>query len=636
MSNEDFFLLIQKYLDGKASVEETRLLHEWYDSFNDSEVSVPAGNDNETVLREKMLARLRETISTEQAAPAKSKTFVLRRKFGWMGIAAILLILFAGGYFYIQNTRPGKGSVEMEGEYEEEEENDKYDGMDKAVQFEIDRTKDPATGKVPWQRLRIAMEQTELSKAATRTEAIQALSWIERGPTGDFARINGNPRQSDDQTSGRIRATMIDSLDPTHKTVFIGSVAGGLWKTTDITAFPATWTLVNDFLSNLAIADMCQDPRPGFQNNMYLCTGESYFNADAVRGVGVFKSTDAGATWNFLASTSAYLNGTRILCDNAGNVYLGARGNGLLRSTNGGTTWTTITPAGLNSDVCDLELSSTGRMHVTTGIFSASGYRYTDNPVTVTSGSGWVSATTALTSFTNRIELAVSGNVLFALPCNNNPTNQVPTIWKSVDGGDNWVATASQPGGGTWANSQGWYSISAGINPANANEFIVGGLDCYKTTNGGTSWTQISRWIGPSALTYIHADQHDIQWWDGGTKLLFACDGGLHYSTNGGTTATDRNKGLRIKQFYSVAIHPTEINNFIAGAQDNGMHRLNHPGLDSSIEFYGGDGMYCAIDQDQPQFQFGSAFNNNIRRSLNGGLSWGNVAFAGGRFVSPW
>ena len=516
--------------------------------------------------------------------------------------------------------------------YEEDEE---YDGIDQAIAYEILQTKDPATGKVPWEKWRIAMEQTEAAKQLSRTEAIQALSWIERGPNGDFSRINGNSRPNDDQTSGRIRATMIDSLDPTHKTVFVGSVAGGLWKTTDITASPANWVPVNDFLANLAIADICQDPRPGFQNIMYMCTGESYSNADAVRGIGVFKSVDAGATWNFLSSTSSFLNGTRILCDFQGNVYLGTRNTGLQRSADGGATWTDITPSGIGTSVCDLEISSTGaagRLHVTTGIFSTSGYRFTDNPATVTAGT-WTSATTPFTTFNQRTELGISGNTLYACP--DNSSHQVPTIWRSTDGGANWAAVAVQPGGGTWANGQGWYDISCGVNPANPNECIVGGLECYKTTNGGTSWVKIAVWVGTSGQ-YIHADQHDIQWWDNGTKLMFACDGGIHYSDNGGTTVRDRNKGLRIKQFYSVAIHPTDVNNFIAGAQDNGMHRLNHPGLDSSIEFYGGDGMFCAIDQNEPQFQFGAAFNNNIRRSLNGGVSWGNVSFTGGRFVSPW
>lgn len=527
-----------------------------------------------------------------------------------------------------------KNESKTETEFEEEE--SRYDGMDKAMELEIEKTKDPATGKVPWAKWRVAMEQTAAAKRDAAANRIEALAWLERGPNGDFSRQSGNSRPNDDQTSGRIRATMVDSLDPTHKTVFVGSVAGGLWKTTDITASPANWTLVNDFLSNLAVADICQDPRPGFQNNMYMCTGESYFNADAVRGVGVFKSTDGGSTWTFLPSTSAFLNGTRILCDHLGNVYVGTRGQGLQRSTDGGSTWTNITPTGIGNDVCDLEISSTaaaGRLHVTTGIFSTSGYRYTDIPSTVTSAAGWTAATTAFTTFNQRTELGISGNTLYACPVN--ASYQVPTIWVSNDGGANWAGVTSQPNGGTWANGQGWYDVSCGINPSNPQECIVGGLECYKTTNGGASWTRIAVWVGTSGQ-YIHADQHDVQWWDGGTKLMFACDGGIHYSADGGTTVRDRNKGLRIKQFYSVAIHPTSTNWLMGGAQDNGMHRLNHPGLDSSIEFYGGDGMFCAFDQDEPQFQFGSAFNNNIRRSVNGGLNWGNVAFAGGRFVSPW
>ncbi len=159
-----------------------------------------------------------------------------------------------------------------------------------------------------------------------------------------------------------------------------------------------------------------------------------------------------------------------------------------------------------------------------------------------------------------------------------------------------------------------------------------------KRTDGGTSWTKISSWATSTAGFYVHADQHNIQWWDGGSKLLFGCDGGLHFSTNGGTTNEHRNKGLRMKQFYSVAIHPNETNYFLAGAQDNGMHRLNHPGLDSSIEVTGGDGAYCAIDQNEPQFQFGSYVFNSYRRSVNNGATWSSPINnqSTGRFINPW
>jgi hypothetical protein len=515
---------------------------------------------------------------------------------------------------------------------------DKYDGPDEAAMFEIERTKDPATGKVPWNSLLQAKLNTETARdAARQSNRIQALSWIERGSDGDFNGPQGNSRPNQDQTAGRIRAAMVDSLDPTHKTVWVGGVDGGLWKTTDITASTATWTLINDFLSNLAVAAICQDPRPGFQNNMYFCTGESFGNADAVQGVGVFKSTNGGATWSFLSSTTAFTSCTRIICDYQGNIYLGTRGNGLQRSMDGGASWTNITPTGIGTSVCDIEISSTsgpGRLHVATGIFSTAGYRYTDNPTTATTGSGWTTPVTPFTTFNQRTEMAILGNTLYALP--DNSSHQVPTIWRSIDGGENWLATATQPTSG-WASGQGWYSLSAGIHPTDPDQCIVGGLDTYKTTNGGATWVKISTWAS-TVGQYVHADQHNVQWWDGGSKLMFACDGGIHYSADNGTTIRDRNKGLRLKQFYSIAIHPTQTNYFLAGAQDNGVHRLNHPGLDSSIEVTGGDGCYVAIDQNEGQYQFGSYVFNVYRRSTNNGASWSTPVNnqSTGRFVNPW
>lgn len=530
---------------------------------------------------------------------------------------------------------------ELIGETEGEEEGeDGYDNPDKAALFQLERTKNPLTGDVPAGAYMKALNATLQFKSELQgntNNVVNPLNWIERGPYSDaVGSSNGNTRANGGITSGRIDAIMVDSSDATHKTIYIGGRDGGLWKTTDITASPATWILVNDFLLNQSIIGICQDPTD--YNIMYLATGESFGEGGAVRGNGVFKSTDHGITWAQLPSTSTYYYCTRILCDYQGNIYLGTRGNGLLRSTkaSGGAAWTDITPTGLSNRIADMKITSTAgpaRLHITTGIFSTSAYRYTDIPSTVTAGTGWNAPTTGFPALNQRCELGVMGNILYAVPCD--ASYQVPTIYKSTDGGVNWAATGGQPASG-WASGQGWYALTCAINPADPNQVIVGGLDNYKTTNGGTSWTKISAWVGTTGQ-YVHADQHNLQWFDNGNKILFGCDGGIHYSSDGGTVIRDRNQGLRLKQFYSIAVHPTSTNYFLAGAQDNGTHQLNGAGLTTSVEVTGGDGAFVGIDQDEPQFQTAAYVYSNFRRSANGGTSWSSGGSNNnGQFINPY
>lgn len=514
---------------------------------------------------------------------------------------------------------------------QEKEGRDKYSNPGGIALEEFEKTKDPALGYVPVERLITALEYAKQFRAPGA--ALSSVPWVERGPYVDTAGPSGNSRPNSDRTSGRIRALWVDLSDATGNTVWTGGVAGGLWKTTNINSNPANWTPVDDFMDNLAITAICQNPA----NNqiMYLCTGEAFFNFDAVRGAGVWKSTNGGATWTQLASTTSYQYCTRILCDAAGNVYLATRGNGLLRSTNGGTSWTAITPTGLGADVADLRISSTGRMHITTGIFGTCNYRYTDIPSTVAAAT-WTTPSTPIPTAnlgSVRVELACKGNTLLAMPSDG--SYMVPTLFKSTDGGDTWAATGSTPG---FASGQAWYCMAADINPADNNNMVVGSLDCYETTDGGATWTKISTWVGSSGQ-YVHADQQNIIWYSASSqsRILFACDGGIHLSTDGGTTTRDRNVGLRLKQFFSVAMHPTNYNYFLAGAQDNGSHRFRNAGLGGSVEVTGGDGAYVHIDQNEPLFQFTSYVRNQYRRSTDGGNTWSsiNLSSSTGQFINP-
>jgi hypothetical protein len=176
--------------------------------------------------------------------------------------------------------------------------------------------------------------------------------------------------------------------------------------------------------------------------------------------------------------------------------------------------------------------------------------------------------------------------------------------------------------------------MALAVDPSNHQNVIAGGLNCYTTTNGGATWIQISTWVG-SSLSYIHADQQTAVW--NGSQVLVGSDGGIFYSSDGGATFTDRNVGLRLKQYYSCAMHPTTTNYFLAGAQDNGVNQLTNAGLGGATEVTGGDGAFVQIDQDQPQYQFGSYVYNQYRRSTDGGATWSSVNYSNslGQFINP-
>lgn len=96
---------------------------------------------------------------------------------------------------------------------------------------------------------------------------------------------------------GRSRALLIHRTK--NNLMWTAGVAGGIWKSTDS---GASWQPKGDLLVNIAVNSLIQDPI--LDNVLYAGTGEGFFNIDAVRGQGIFKSTDYGETWTQLPATN--------------------------------------------------------------------------------------------------------------------------------------------------------------------------------------------------------------------------------------------------------------------------------------------------------------------------------------------
>jgi len=524
----------------------------------------------------------------------------------------------------------------------EEKEGAEKDRIDLAIQQDIKRTKDPNTNSVPVQRLIQAkmFRDQKLSQLNNNrlVTGVSGINWTERGPSN---------------VGGRSRVVWYDLNDAGngYKKVWAGSVGGGLWYTNDITVASPAWNKVNDIFDNIAITSFAQSPSsPG---TMYFGTGEGWFNADGIEGLGVWKSTDGGANWSQLSSTLNFAYVQDLLIDQNGNLYAtarnrtGSQARGIQKSTDGGITWTQVLGAPLAGFVsgrgCDLELASNGDIYASIGNFSegrifrssfATNGTNTGNPGTWTdiTPNPTTNAIPAVGDNYDRIEIAVApnnANLVYGI-FEGNGTSNVSNI-KQYDASANTWTSRTVPnysGGGPYTRDQAWYDLIGAVDPNNANTLYIGGIDVYKSTNNGANWTRVSDWR-PVALPYVHADIHQISYAPGSSsRIAVGCDGGLFYSSDANVATpnfADKNSGYNVTQFYAVAIHPSTADFFLAGAQDNGSQKFASAGVNNTTEVTGGDGAFCHIDQDNPNIQITSYVYNNYYISTNGGASFGTL-----------
>jgi hypothetical protein len=156
-----------------------------------------------------------------------------------------------------------------------------------------------------------------------------------------------------------------------------------------------------------------------------------------------------------------------------------------------------------------------------------------------------------------------------------------------------------------FTRGQAFYDLLLEVDPNNDEVVYTGGIDLFKSTNGGTSWSQFSHWYGGFDYQYIHGDQHIAAFGhNDSNKVIFGNDGGVAYTSNGGTTTEERTNGFITSQYYTVGVGPTSAftgDYFAGGLQDNGTQSIVNGSTaypDQSDEIQGGDGAYTFFDQD--------------------------------------
>ena len=514
----------------------------------------------------------------------------------------------------------------------------------------------------------IALAISLLIGASGYSPTLAAPAWVEQGPgpilNGGEENLSGGAGLPNPVT-GAINAILADPVSP--DILYVGSVSGGVWRTTNATAAAPTWTpLTDQQLPELSINSLAVSPaNPA---TLFAGTGSTTsFNRFGSLGIGVARSTDGGASWTVLAGTTfagKAINSVVPTTLDGGNIVLAATWldqGGVWRSTDNGTTFSRISgngtsglpDAGVNkliSDPGNPNRFYAGVPFCTGGGAQAGVYRSDDGGLT------WSQINTGLSGLGTslRILLSVhndaSNNVVYAdvittSDCNTTEGATLAGVFRSTNQGGNW-ANLGVPSPSIYPGQQGFFHGGFAADPTNPNVVFISGdtqPSPFPNANGCNTFSgTLFRWTGASwelavcngaNHTSPHADSRFLTF-DAAGNLLQGNDGGIVRLVNPNNSATRSwvpvDGNLRTTEFHSVAYDPLSNITF-GGLQDNGTAYLLSPGNFPGNELLGGDGAVVGIDADQTahvgttlrysSFQSLASFNRTTWNSANTRIS---------------
>ncbi len=446
--------------------------------------------------------------------------------------------------------------------------------------------------------------------------------WSSIGPLG-FYGDNGFFGSLPQLDAGRVPTV---AFHPTERnTLFVGTAAGGVWKSTNE---GASWVPLTDGQCSLVIGNLAIDPVT--PNIIYAGTGEP---SEATYGCGVLRSTDGGTSWTNIA-TAPFVVGTAVpsvfyglLVDRASagsastTTLVAATNTGIYRSVNSGQAWTLVSPALTFSDIVqhptNPNIMYAARRGVSGSTTPGGLWRSQDR------GATWAALSAFPADSVGRIEIAVSrakpGSVWLLASAPNSTfgglyrwddsTATRTTLAASGVNAPPAVANRNNFGG------QGNYDLMIALDQANPDNIFVGGVRAYRSKDGGTTFQEIAM--------NIHCDWHVILVDPSDARRVLAgSDGGAFLSRDGGDAFQSINAGLATTLHYAgLSLHPTDPTGILTGMQDNGTI-IARNGMTQWNGVFGGDGAFTAINPNTPTTYYVSSQNGNLVRAnaLTGSL----------------
>ena len=422
--------------------------------------------------------------------------------------------------------------------------------------------------------------------------------------------------------------------------IYAGFATGGVFKSTDT---GGSWFPVFDDQAVLTVGDIAIDPvNPDV---IYVGTGEANGGHNNFPGGGVFKSTDAGTTWNYLGLFETVSIG-RILIHptNTNIVYLAAVGSyfspnperGLYKSTDGGTTWNKSLFVSDSTGAIDIIIDQSNPENMMVAMWervrrptsshlygpSSGIYKTTDG------GINWnlIPSANGLPNPNNqnvgRIGLAISKSnpqIVYSLYTNG---SQIISLFKTTDFGNSWTDVDPDDELDNGAAGFSWYFGQVRVHPTNPDIVYVMDVAFMRSTNGGNSWPIIYGYNGPGQL---HVDHHAMAFHPTDPSFIInGNDGGINISTDGGVSWSNSAQ-IPATQFYEIGLDASNSLAYYGGTQDNGTNRTIDGGLNNWEHIYGGDGFYVLVDFTNSDIIYAESQFGNLGKSTNGGNSFNDA-----------
>jgi len=379
----------------------------------------------------------------------------------------------------------------------------------------------------------------------------------------------------------------------TH-TIYVGPGSGGLWKTVNN---GITWTPIFDEQPTQAIGDVAV--AKSNPDTVWVGTGEVLMARSALHGVGVFKSLDAGKTWQHMGLSDTNHIG-RVVIDplDENVVYVAAIGHrhspnterGVFKTSDGGKTWEESLVLGDNISAIDfvIDPSNSKVLYATTWQRDTVGQNHFGSGSgiykSIDAGENWKRLSNGLPSAesgrSSRIAIDIAASnpqVVYALmddaqfdiskvDDDSKKPKTKDILFRSDDAGESWKIANDH------SLKTGWDWCEIRVSPDNENEIYSIGQKSYRSTNGGKTFSEIGGTIvhlQPHQSETLHLDTHSM-WIDplNTDRVIFGNDGGLYVSYDRTKSWLHLNN-LPIAECYAVTYDSAKPFNIYVGTQDN-------------------------------------------------------------------